>query len=386
MLLRSMNISLRASLSFALIALLAVALGGLSLLEMRRMNEQSNQVDQNWLPSIVAVNSVALTSTQIRTLTLRLLVLRDNADAQALVARVQQLDEQLFLQEGVYAGLITLPDEKAAFERYLRAKTAYLDDQHRVIQLVQQGHKEEAITVVDAGPYLANADSMLKELLSIIRMNNAAGEQAADQNNAVFHGAIGLVLGILVVVLALTGTLAWLLTRSIVQPLRQALAIAQTIAAGDLCESIVVSGKDEPARLLLALQNMQASLRSTLQKIAGSSSQLASAAEELQAVTEDSTRALQQQSDEVEQAATAVNQMTAAVEEVARNAVSTSEASRQTDEIAHHGRQQVQRTVDSISQLTDDVATTSGQVEHLAGDVRNIGQVLEVIRAIAEQT
>jgi len=103
-------------------------------------------------------------------------------------------------------------------------------------------------------------------------------------------------------------------------------------------------------------------------------------------VTEDSTRALQQQSDEVEQAATAVNQMTAAVEEVARNAVSTSQASRQTDEIAHHGRAQVQRTVDSISQLTDDVTSTSAQVEHLAGDVRNIGQVLEVIRAIAEQT
>ena len=52
MLLRSLNISLRAGLSFALVALLAVALGGLSLLEMRRMNEQSNQVDQNWLPSI----------------------------------------------------------------------------------------------------------------------------------------------------------------------------------------------------------------------------------------------------------------------------------------------------------------------------------------------
>ena len=386
MLLRSLNISLRAGLSFALVALLAVALGGLSLLEMRRMNEQSNQVDQNWLPSIVAVNDVALTSTQIRTLTLRLLVLHSGDDVQSLIARVKQLDQQLNTQETTYAALISLPEEKAAFERYLGAKTAYLADQHQVIELLQQGRKDDATALVDAGPYLANADSMLKELLAIIELNNQGGAQAASQSSDVFHGAIGMVLAILGVVLALTVALAVLLTRSIVRPLGEAVAIAETIASGDLCDDIQVSGKDEPARLLLALRDMQGSLRGTLQKIAGSSSQLASAAEELQAATDDSTRALQQQSDEVEQAATAVNQMTAAVEEVARNAVSTSEVTRQADQTAHHGREQVQRTVDSISQLTDDVTQTCAQVEHLAGDVRNIGQVMEVIRAIAEQT
>ncbi|MFA2533045.1 methyl-accepting chemotaxis protein [Pseudomonas chlororaphis] len=131
---------------------------------------------------------------------------------------------------------------------------------------------------------------------------------------------------------------------------------------------------------------MQDSLRGTLQKIADSSSQLASAAEELHAVTEDSSKTLHQQSNELEQAATAVNEMTAAVEEVARNAVSTSEASRETDATAHHGRQQVQHTVDSIGDLADEVTRTCEQVEHLAVDVRNIGQVLEVIRSIAEQT
>ncbi|MFJ7142458.1 methyl-accepting chemotaxis protein [Pseudomonas protegens] len=131
---------------------------------------------------------------------------------------------------------------------------------------------------------------------------------------------------------------------------------------------------------------MQASLRSTLQRIADSSNQLASAAEELHAVTEHSSQTLHQQSNEVEQAATAVNEMTAAVEEVARNAVSTSEASQETDRTAHHGREQVQHTVDSIGQLAADVTQTCERVEHLAVDVRNIGQVLEVIRSIAEQT
>ncbi|AZD35170.1 Methyl-accepting chemotaxis sensor/transducer protein [Pseudomonas chlororaphis subsp. aurantiaca] len=386
MLLRSMNISRRAGLSFALIALLAVALGTFSLLEMRRMNEQSLEVDRNWLPSIVAANAMALTSTQIRTLTLRQLVVRDRSDVEALLDRINQLEEQLSAQQLVYEKLSVAPEEKAAYARFLGVKALYLKDQQRVLDLARQGRKDEAIAIVDGGPFLANADAMLKELLTVVEVNTHGGEAAAARSNEVFHSAVGLVLAILAIVLVLTVGLAIVLTRSIVRPLGQAVEVAETIASGDLCHAISVTGNDEPARLLHALQRMQNSLRGTLQKIADSSSQLASSAEELHAVTEDSSKTLHQQSNELEQAATAVNEMTAAVEEVARNAVSTSEASRETDATAHHGRQQVQHTVDSIGDLADEVTRTCEQVEHLAVDVRNIGQVLEVIRSIAEQT
>ncbi|ERO60659.1 methyl-accepting chemotaxis protein [Pseudomonas piscis] len=381
-----MNISRRAGLSFALIALLALGLGGFSLLEMQRMNQQSLEVDQNWQPSIVAANAVALTSTQIRTITLRMLVVREASAVQALLARVEQLEQQLDRQQATYEQLISEPEERAAYERYLNARAAYAKDQHQVLEQVRQGHKEAAVNIVDGGSFLVNADAMLKELLSIIDINTRGGVAAAEKSSQVFQSAITMVVVILLVVVALTIALALLLTRSIVRPLGQALGVAETIASGDLGQSIAISGKDEPARLLQALQTMQASLRNTLQRIADSSNQLASAAEELHAVTDHSSQTLHQQSDEVEQAATAVNEMTAAVEEVARNAVSTSEASKETDRTAHHGREQVQHTVDSIGQLAQDVTQTCERVEHLAVDVRNIGQVLEVIRSIAEQT
>ncbi|WP_141699574.1 methyl-accepting chemotaxis protein, partial [Pseudomonas sp. BIOMIG1N] len=306
MLLRTMNISRRAGLSFALIALLALGLGGFSLLEMQRMNQQSLEVDQNWQPSIVAANAVALTSTQIRTITLRMLVVRDASAVQALLARVEQLEQQLDRQQATYEQLISEPEERAAYERYLNARAAYVKDQHQVLEQVRQGHKEAAVSIVDGGSFLVNADAMLKELLSIIDINTRGGVAAAEKSNQVFHSAIAMVLVILLVVVALTIALALLLTRSIVRPLGQALGVAETIARGDLGQSFSISGKDEPARLLQALQTMQASLRNTLQRIADSSNQLASAAEELHAVTEHSSQTLHQQSNEVEQAATAV--------------------------------------------------------------------------------
>ncbi|WP_413247366.1 methyl-accepting chemotaxis protein [Pseudomonas sp. Marseille-Q5115] len=78
--------------------------------------------------------------------------------------------------------------------------------------------------------------------------------------------------------------------------------------------------------------------------------------------------------------------MTAAVEEVARNAVSTSEASEDSSRIADQGRDRVSETVQAIQAMTGEVESTARLVEGLAAQGRDIGQVLDVIRAIAEQT
>jgi methyl-accepting chemotaxis protein len=205
-----------------------------------------------------------------------------------------------------------------------------------------------------------------------------AGEQFRLANIGVIAFAL---LACLVTVL-----LAWLLTRSIVQPLNRAVEFARTIASGNLTATIEDEGRDEPARLLTALDDMQANLRRTVSQIAGSATQLASAAEELSAVTEESSRGVAQQNNEIEQAATAVNQMTAAVEEVARNAVSTSQASADSSRFATQGRDRVVATVGAIQTMTQDVQHTASLIEGLATQGRDIGKVLDVIRAIAEQT
>ncbi|WP_430962083.1 methyl-accepting chemotaxis protein [Pseudomonas cremoricolorata] len=131
---------------------------------------------------------------------------------------------------------------------------------------------------------------------------------------------------------------------------------------------------------------MQARLRETLQQIAGSATQLASAAEELNSVTDEGARGLAQQNAEIQQAATAVTEMTSAVEEVARNAVSTSQASAEASRSAGDGRDLVLETVSAIERMSGDVQATGKLVEDLAGQSRDIGKVLDVIRGLADQT
>lgn len=385
MTLRNLNIAPRAALSFAVIALLVFILGGFALLQMSEMHKQSADVDENWLPSIVALNQANQNFLRLRTVSIRLLLRRETALNEEDYKRAEELRGELSKAVSSFELTANSPEEKLLLGKFVRAKDLYLKGQDRVIELNRRSELAEAQGIV-AGPMQVQGDEMASALDELIAFNDKGAEVAALRTNEAFETARnGIMVAIALAALA-TIALALLFTRSIVTPLNEAVKVAEVIAAGNLTQNIQVEGQDEPARLLAALKNMQQNLRTTILGISDSSNQLASASEELSAVTEDATRGLHQQSNEIEQAATAVNEMTAAVDEVARNAVTTSEASRESDLIARHGREQVIKTVDAIGQLAQEVTTTAGDVEHLAGKVRDISKVLDVIRSIAEQT
>ncbi|SIQ95457.1 methyl-accepting chemotaxis protein [Aquipseudomonas alcaligenes] len=385
MLLRNLRIAPRSALGFTILALLVLLVGGFSLLQMQRMNQASVEVDEYWLPSIVALGGVSQDILRIRAATLRLIVVRDPTLLQQNVQRLSELKADLRLSQDRYETLISSAEERAAYKRFEVAQEAYLREQEKIMRHSEADELDEAIAVA-SGVLNTHADAMTKALVELTDMNSLGAKQAAEANKAAYERAFTLALSLMLVAVVLTIFLAKLFTRSIVRPLNEAVEVAKVVAGGDLTRDFDDQGVDEPAQLLQALKRMQGSLRSTIQSIADSSSQLASASEELHAVTEDATRGLHQQNAEIEQAATAVNEMTSAVEEVARNAVNTSEASRESDRTAQHGREQVRQTVDSISRLASDVTSSSSQVEQLAEQIRSISQVLDVIRSIAEQT
>lgn len=382
---RSLNIAPRAGLGFGLLALMVFALGAFALLQMSNMRAQSDEVDNNWLPSVMAVGEMSQDMLRLRALTMRLLLNRDAKALEQNVTKLNELRSGLTEAQQRYDVLIALPEERALFDRFKVAEHKYLELQAQVLQLSAQNRVAEASAILN-DQMSPLADEIAVTLRDLVEMNKHNANLATEAARAVFSQS-RVWVGVMIAMAALiTIGLAVLLTRSIVVPLSQSLSVAEIVASGDLTGDIHITGADEPARLLQALKSMQHNLRDTIRRISESSTQLASAAEELSSVTEDATRGLHQQSQEIEQAATAVNQMTAAVEEVANNAVATSEASRESDRIARQGREQVQQTVTSIEFLAGDVTNNAAQVEALAQKVHGISKVLDVIRSIAEQT
>ncbi|AMZ69980.1 chemotaxis protein [Pseudomonas fluorescens] len=383
--LRSLNIAPRAFLGFAVIALLVVILGVFAANRMSVIRQASLEMEQTQVPSVGYLANVLENVLRMRILSFRILVNRDPASLTEAESRIGVLVEKLNKANSSYAALPSTPQEAELYKVFSATLEKYLQAQKEMLDLSRQNKADELRTHINTR-IKEGTDLMGEQLNKLIAINVAGASESSAKAGEHYDSAITGIIIVSISAALATVVLALLLTRSIVAPLNRALEAARTIASGNLVQVIADDGKDEPGRLLQALATMQVSLRQTIEQIAGSATQLGAAAQELSAVTQESSRGLQQQHNEIEQAATAVNEMTAAVEEVARNAVSTSEASNQSTQAAQEGRTRVVETVDAIQTMTHDVQATASMIEGLAVQGRDIGKVLDVIRAIAEQT
>lgn len=158
------------------------------------------------------------------------------------------------------------------------------------------------------------------------------------------------------------------------------------MAKGDLSLSVKLTGKDEFAWMAWEYSCARKQFSTIVRELMAQSTNVAAAAEELAAITTQSREGMTRQHSETEQVATAMNEMSTTVHEVARNASNAAEAAQQADEAAKKGQHVVKDTVDDIHNLAKEVESTADVIGKLKEDSIGIGAVLDVIRAIADQT
>ncbi|HCD6619117.1 TPA: methyl-accepting chemotaxis protein [Pseudomonas aeruginosa] len=385
MILRRIAIAPRAIIGFAIIALLLVALGLFAHTRMGSLNRAAEEIGEVWLPSVEASGQLSNLMSELRLGEMNHVLLHDMQRMEQQEQRMDSIVAALAKVEHDYRPLLALDEERQLLDQFVQRQQEYLEGHTALLALSRQNRTEEASSLM-GGAQLQRYEQVQQTLKQLIGVNREAARASVEDAAEVYSRSSRAILVVLLVALAASVSIAWLLTRSIVVPIRQAVNCADRIAAKDLTGEIVGEGRDEPAQLMNAMRSMQASLHDTIEQIGDSATLLASAAEQLNAVTEEGNRSLSRQNDEIEMAATAVNEMSAAVEEVARNSSSTAEASSLSEQAASNGRARVEQTVRSIRQMNQEIGQTARLVEGLASQAQDIGKVLDVIRAIAEQT
>jgi len=382
---RQFKIGSRLVAAFGFLAFVLIFQGLMALKSLSSIRHTAEEIDTNTVPSLTSLSDINLNVMRARVYTFRLLLAETDAHRSQAEQTLKQIRENIQTAEKQYKKLISIPEEQKVYDDFMASLNQYMQQQDDMMVKLRAGDKVEAKRIVDE-VMTANADKMTKQLLKLGEINMTyAHEQSALAKQSYGNSQI-LIYSVIAISLLASLFIAVSMTRSIVQPLEQAVTLSANVADGDLTQNISTGGRDEIAQLMQALSNMQKNLRDTLSHIANSSNQLASASEELNSVTEDASRGISQQNDEIQQAATAITEMSSAVDEVANTALQTSEASTESARSAELGKKQVEQTVIAIVDMNEDVAQSAQVVQSLALQAQGIGKVLDVIRAIAEQT
>ncbi|WP_419736215.1 methyl-accepting chemotaxis protein [Pseudomonas sp. COR18] len=193
---------------------------------------------------------------------------------------------------------------------------------------------------------------------------------------------VGLAIAVLVSVLVL------LIGRSIVHPLRETVQAMANIASGesDLTRTLDTHGQDEVTELARHFNAFTSKLRGVVSQLQVSASELGQSSSDLgNSAIESQTRS-QQQSQQMEMVATAINEVTYGVQDVAKNAEQAASEVRDAEGQARQGQLNIDNSLQQIDQLSATIAQAVEVIRTLAAESTQIGSVLEVIRAIAEQT
>ncbi|VVN98491.1 Methyl-accepting chemotaxis protein McpS [Pseudomonas fluorescens] len=210
-----------------------------------------------------------------------------------------------------------------------------------------------------------------------IQLDRRDAESARARTLQLVSTLLALLVGVLAAVI---------ITRQITRPLRETLAVVERIASGDLTHDVRVTRRDELGVLQQGIARMGVTLRDLISGIRDGVTQIASAAEELSAVTEQTSAGVHSQRIETDQVATAMHEMTATVQEVARNAEHASQAAAAADGEARAGDKVVAEAIAQIERLATEVARSTDAMNVLQQESDKIGSVMDVIKAVAEQT
>lgn len=274
--------------------------------------------------------------------------------------------------------------QKAQVQKLQQLFVAYDAAVNESIQALADGSTEHYIA---ANLKARDANAVFQEnIQSFMQQAEQANSSYMEMAGSRYQMATGLTGFFILLTLSLLAGGWWFMQKVLLQPLQLARQHFEWMASGDLTRRIFVDNNNEQGLLFAGLVHLQQSQKQTISQISGTANQLASAAEELNVVTAQSSTGLAQQNAELQQAATAVNEMTVAVEDVAQNAVSTSDASMASNKLAIQSRAEMQRTINETRLMAEEMQQSTHLVQQLSTQAKDIGQVLDVIRAVAEQT
>ncbi|MBI1422412.1 MAG: HAMP domain-containing protein [Gammaproteobacteria bacterium] len=224
-------------------------------------------------------------------------------------------------------------------------------------------------------------DEMTEIVLKIV--NNQATSSKTTVDTSITH------IGVIVIVALLLGAfVAFFLPGVIITPMKRLLAHLEDVAEGegDLTVRLEVNSHDEMGRVADAFNRFVSKIHKLIGSSVASTRQLAGSTQQLTVAAAESSQAVAQQMSELDQVATAITEMTATVQEVARNANSAASAARDADNQANQGKKVVHETIETINELAEAVQQSADVINKLKDESTNIGAVLGVIKAVAEQT
>jgi methyl-accepting chemotaxis protein len=313
---------------------------------------------------VVAVNGMVMQSMAFAGAGLKADVIKtlDGKIAAELKATQAQLDQLRELFSGDTDSTAKLERLSAAFQKYTKAALDTLDMKDADLSTA-------AIMMSTAETAYSETRALSSELFKHeVEQADASGDKAlaslvTGNRTSVGMAALALLLGVF---------LTWYIARRIVQPLREAVAIARDVASGNLRLRQAQAGTDETGQVLNALGEVTQRLNGMIAEIRNGAEQIDTAASEISTGNNDLAS-------RTEQTASALQATSASVADLTNTIRVNSDTARRARDLASESAQIAQKGGSDVAE----VVTT---MDAISVQAKRISEIIGTIDGIAFQT
>jgi methyl-accepting chemotaxis protein len=369
--LKNISISAKIAAGYIVVIAMLVIVAGLSIVrltqlsgessDLSRIHAERNRLAQEWRANIYLNSTRAMAVVQSADPNVATFFAEAMKTTSADTSRLQKRLVDIEASEEGKKLIAEIGVRRAA---YLAAREAILKAKPtEANEVVLKMANEQFVPITAA--YLKASDKLYDyELRSV----HTAGEHIVEYVDSTRN----VIVAVAIASIGAAILLAWLLARSITQPLRSAVEIAQRVAAGDLSTEVRVTSRDETGQLLAALKHMNESLQKIVGEVRMGTGSIASAAREIASGNLDLSSRTEQQAASIEETASSMEELTSTVKQNADNAQQANSLVSKASDIAVRGGQVVSEVVVTMA----DIRTSS----------KKIVDIISVIDGIAFQT
>ena len=363
----------------------SVLISAIGFTRMANMNSGMREVIDNTLPSFNRLNEANIHFLEARIL-IRTHVTESSVEKKQSIE--QKFAEKLKGVNEAFTAYEPLVSDEQDRQLFLKAKAAaesYQKQSDVVINYSRQNKTEEAVKELAR---LANiADEVSATLADDIQYNEKLARDIDQSSQTNYENAKWLLM---ICTIAVTGFLAligWFIYRQISTGLKVAQTTISRIENSlDFTLRAEVSGSDEISLMLRAFNQLIGRMQNNLRELLQGVERVSVSADRLQASAHRVSEGSSSQNASTSHMAASVEEMTVSINHVADQANTTSEQSNEVGRKAEAGQDVIAHTVDNIHAIAGAVDNAAQDIQQLEAKGREIESVINIIRAVAEQT
>ncbi|WP_396589060.1 methyl-accepting chemotaxis protein [Bermanella sp. R86510] len=194
------------------------------------------------------------------------------------------------------------------------------------------------------------------------------------------------VIALVVTILVIMAVVA--LVRSVTRPLRELIGMVNNLASadGDLTKDVHIDTHQELIQLSSGFSQFIAKLRDIVNQLKEVGVAAKGTSERAKQINTETVQATNDQQKEIDSVVTATNEMSATATEVSQVAVEVADNAKRARSTVTDSQKSLSGSVNTVQQLTDDMQQATHSISEVASRTEDINRILDVIRAIAEQT